>query len=190
MAGRRWRRGDATGSDAAELRAEVERLTQEVTRLRLERQRPVGIGSVAEQLSALTAAADAGTPGAGEDLEAQDRAHHVLAQAESMRQSLLDVLDQLVVAASQMQRQLLAGSSVMEIDRRVLDRRRRAADRAPGTAEEVLAPRSSTAGTFEPEAFEPGTFEPGTFEPGTFEAGTLDPEAFTRGARVADAAGR
>ncbi|WP_432501539.1 hypothetical protein [Kineococcus arenarius] len=128
---RRWKRGDATNRDEAELRAEVDRLNQEVLRLRLERQRPVSIGSVAEQLSALAAVrADTATASRAQDqLEEQDQAHHVLAQAESMRQSLLDVLDQLVVAASQMQRQLLAGTSVMEIDRRVLDRRRRAADR-------------------------------------------------------------
>ncbi|WP_432492141.1 hypothetical protein [Kineococcus auxinigenes] len=134
MVARRWRRGNATNRDEAELRAEVDHLTQEVLRLRLERQRPVGIGSVAEQLSALSAAAVTGTapsPRAQDSLEEQDQAHHVLAQAESMRQSLLDVLDQLVVAASQMQRQLLAGTSVMEIDRRVLDRRR-AGERVPG----------------------------------------------------------
>ncbi|WP_432498255.1 hypothetical protein [Kineococcus gypseus] len=121
MARRRWGRGGADGGAEAELRAEVERLTQELARMRLERQRPVGVGGVAERLGALCAQQD----GAAAALEAQDQAHHVLAQAESMRQSLLDVLDQLVVAASQMQRQLLAGTSVMEIDRRVLDRRRR-----------------------------------------------------------------
>ncbi|WP_432489567.1 hypothetical protein [Kineococcus sp. SYSU DK018] len=140
MVARRWGRGNATNRDEAELRAEVDRLTQEVVRLRLERQRPVGIGSVAEQLNALSAVPVAtGSPGAQDRLEAQDQAHHVLAQAESMRQSLLDVLDQLVVAASQMQRQLLAGTSVMEIDRRVLDRRR-AADRGPVRPAEDGAP--------------------------------------------------
>ncbi|MCI2238160.1 hypothetical protein MO973_09895 [Paenibacillus sp. TRM 82003] len=180
MAGHRWKRGGATDrEEERELRAEVERLTQEVMRLRLERQRPVGIGSIAEQLAGLCADT-AGNPTASargntgtDELEAQDQAHHVLAQAESMRRSLLDVLDQLVVAASQMQRQLVAGGSPMEIDRRVLERRR-GTDRAPGTAE--------------PHEAEPHDAEPHEAEP--HEAGASAPRPRTGAAPVADGARR
>lgn len=120
MAAKRWWRRSTGGADPHDdLWAEVERLRQENMRLRLQQQRPRSISSVTEQLAGLLSA----PPAVVEALEAQDEAHHVLAQAESMRRSLLDVLDGLSVASTQMRRQLSEGLPLAEIDRRVTDRR-------------------------------------------------------------------
>lgn len=89
-------------------------------RLRLARQQPHSISSITEGLAELLDT----PPATLEALEAQDEAHHVLAQAESMRRALLDVLDGLSVASAQMRRQLTEGLPLAEIDRRVTDRRR------------------------------------------------------------------
>ena len=122
MGSRRWwQRAAASGSDESLLRQEVERLTQENMRLRLEQQRPRNLSSVTEQLRAAVAQ----PAGETDPLEARDEAHHVLAQAEVTRRAILDVLDNLVVAAGQMQRQLLQDIPLSEIDRRVTDRRDR-----------------------------------------------------------------
>ncbi|PPK92477.1 hypothetical protein CLV92_11478 [Kineococcus xinjiangensis] len=120
MGTRRWWGRPTGGSSAeADLRHEIERLTQENMRLRLERQRPHSLSSITEQLRAAVEE----PAGATDALEARDEAHHVLAQAEVTRRAVLDVLDSLVVAASQMQRQLAQDVPLAEIDRRVTERR-------------------------------------------------------------------
>ena len=114
-----WRRRhDRTGDgELAELQQEVERLTQENMRLRLEQQRPVALSAVVDLLRDT-----AERP--GEDAaEARDEAHHVAARTEATRRAVVDVLEGLVVAAGQLQRQLTEGVAHTEIDRRVLDRR-------------------------------------------------------------------
>ncbi|MEZ0164199.1 hypothetical protein AB2L27_05390 [Kineococcus sp. LSe6-4] len=115
-----WRRGGAAGGDTAELHREVERLTRENMRLRLERQRPHSLSQVAEQLRVISEQ----SPETLEALEAQDEAHHVRAQTESMRRALVDALDALTVAVAQTRRQLAVDLPLTEIDRRVVERRR------------------------------------------------------------------
>ncbi|WP_432564489.1 hypothetical protein [Kineococcus sp. SYSU DK003] len=115
-----WRRGEVAVGGGEELRREVERLTQENMRLRLEQQRPQSLSEVTAKLRETLPQMPAGQ----ETLESQDEAYHVLAEIETMRRSLIDVLDALAVATAQMRRQLSEGVPLAEIDRRVTDRRR------------------------------------------------------------------
>ncbi|WP_432502597.1 hypothetical protein [Kineococcus arenarius] len=114
-----WRRSGAAGGEEAELHLEVERLRRENARLQLERQRPRSISEVTEQLRGTLA----GHPALLDALEAQDDAYHVMAHTEATRRALVDVLDELTVAAAQMKRQLGGGLPLAEIDRRVVERR-------------------------------------------------------------------
>lgn len=102
--------------DLSSLAREVDRLRQENMCLRMERQRPVNVSAVIEELRAKGDAVGAESR--------TDEAYHVLAQAETARRAVLDALDGLSVAAAQMRRQLTANLSGMEIDRRVEERRR------------------------------------------------------------------
>ena len=113
-----WRRATAPDGELAALRQEVERLTQENMRLRLEQQRPRNLSAVADLLRAAVE-----QPAETDALEARDEAHHVAARTEATRRAVVDVLDGLVVAAGQLQRQLTEDVALTEIDRRVVERR-------------------------------------------------------------------
>ncbi|GAA4991525.1 hypothetical protein [Kineococcus glutinatus] len=120
--GRWWRRKAGADDEQVLLRQEVERLTQENMRLRLEQQRPRNLSAVAEQLRAVVARSGEDTAEVG-FLEARDEAYHVMAQTEATRRAILGVLDDLVVSAGQLQRQLTSGLPLAEVDRRVVERR-------------------------------------------------------------------
>ena len=113
-----WRRAAAPDGELAALRQEVERLTQENMRLRLEQQRPRHLSAVADPLRAAVE-----QPARADALEARDEAQHVAARTEATRRAVVDVLDGLVVAAGQLQRQLTQDVASSEVDRRVTDRR-------------------------------------------------------------------
>jgi hypothetical protein len=110
--------------DDDELRLEVERLQQENMRLRLETQRPLSMGKLADELAQLaTGLGDSPDPNASDAVDAVDAAHHVLASAEVTRQTVLNVLESLTIAAAQLRRQLETDVPPTELDRRVHDRR-------------------------------------------------------------------
>ncbi|GAB7193438.1 hypothetical protein NUM3379_41480 [Kineococcus sp. NUM-3379] len=113
-----WRRAAAPDGELAALRQEVERLTQENMRLRLEQQRPRNLSAVTDLLRAAVE-----QPAEADALEARDEAHHVAARTEATRRAVVDVLHGLVVAAGQLQRQLTEDVALTEIDRRVVERR-------------------------------------------------------------------
>ncbi|WP_432545482.1 hypothetical protein [Kineococcus sp. SYSU DK004] len=127
MSGRWWQRSGGSAEELEGLREEVARLTQENLRLRLEQQRPAGLHHVQRQIARHAAAGGEAAERASAQHEAADEAAdeavHALAQAETARRAVLDVLDSLVVAAGQMQRQLTEGVPLAELDRRVVDRR-------------------------------------------------------------------
>ncbi|WP_369051977.1 hypothetical protein [Kineococcus terrestris] len=139
MSGRWWQRSGGSAEELEGLREEVARLTQENLRLRMEQQRPAGLHHVQRQIARHAAAGGEAAERAAAREEAADEAVHALAQAETARRAVLDVLDSLVVAAGQMQRQLTEGVPLAELDRRVVDRRSpgRVGDgRAAGTVPE------------------------------------------------------
>jgi hypothetical protein len=119
---RLWPRRHRKATDeVAVLRRELDTYQQENMRLRLERQRPLSLGKVAAEMRELnSAAADLETLTSSDAL---DEAYHVLAQAETVRRSVLDAADGLSVAAIQLRRQLTADVPLSEIDRRITERR-------------------------------------------------------------------
>lgn len=102
------------------LQQEIDRLSQENMRLRLERQRPLSVGKIADDIRELTSESAQAEAYA----EAQDDAQQVLAQAKAIRYAVLDLVQNLQVAAAQLERQLVTETSLMEVDRRVLSSRR------------------------------------------------------------------
>jgi hypothetical protein len=126
-----WTRRSDRDEQVSSLVTEIERLRQDNVRLRMERQRPVNVTAVVEELRSRARAI-------GED--AADEAHHALAQVESTRRALIDALDGLTAAVTQIRRQVVTGASAMEIDRRSSDRSRSSSGQSP----EVSRARSET----------------------------------------------
>jgi len=107
--------------EVTSLREEIERLAQDNMRLRLESQRPLSLGKVAADLQRVALAAD---PLEADMADTEDNAYHLLAQAHVIRSEVLNVVQTLQVAARQLERQLVTGVHLMEVDRRVLPQRR------------------------------------------------------------------
>lgn len=117
----RLRRHRRANDEVAVLRRELDKYQQENMRLRLERQRPLSLGKVASEMRKLHAeTADLESHSSSDTV---DEAYHVLAQAETLRRSVIDAVDGLSVAATQLRRQLTAGVPLSEIDRRSTERR-------------------------------------------------------------------
>lgn len=102
------------------LQQEIDRLSQENMRLRLERQRPLSVGKIADDIRELTSASAQAEALA----ETHDDAQHVMAQAKAIRYAVLDLVQNLQIAAAQLERQLVTETSLMEVDRRVVSSRR------------------------------------------------------------------
>lgn len=110
--------------DDDSLRLEVERLQQENMRLRLEAQRPLSMGKLADEFAQLARSLhESADPDPSDTV---DSAYHVLSNAEATRQAVLNVLDSLTIASGQLRRQLEMDVPPTEVDRRVHDRRARA----------------------------------------------------------------
>jgi hypothetical protein len=107
--------------DDDSLRLEVERLQQENMRLRLETQRPLSMGKLADEFAQL--ARSLGESADPDPSDTVDAAYHVLSSAEATRQAVLNVLESLTIAAGQLRRQLEMDVPSTEVDRRVHDRR-------------------------------------------------------------------
>jgi hypothetical protein len=163
-----WRRGRGA-DEASALREQLDRLTAENMRLRLEQQRPLSLGAVSAQLAATAdalangsgagetpVATPAGTAtgageGAGRDAAAAlDEAQHQLARASTLRATVLDVVQSLQVAAAQLERQLVADVPLTEVDRRVRPRRR--ADGGAAGLHSVPEPGAERRSGSEPSA--------------------------------------
>lgn len=128
----RRRRGRLVGG--AESRAEIERLMQQLEelreeneRLRVDATRPRSPAELSGRLAELAAAAGSGAPDVA-SLDAADerldQAWYLYAEAQRMRLAVIDVLNELQVACGQLERQLRLDAGPMEIDRRVVERRR------------------------------------------------------------------
>jgi hypothetical protein len=103
------------------LRREVDRLKQENMRLRLQTQRPLSMGKLADEFAELTRSLD--VPVESDPSDTVDAAYHVLSSAEATRRAVLGVLESMCTAAAQLRRQLESDLPSSEIDRRVQDRR-------------------------------------------------------------------
>lgn len=110
------------------LRAQINRLTEENSRLRLEKQRALHPMAAAEQLSHRVNQLD--QPGTSEE----ERLQHE-AELLAIRNTLIAAVDEFSASVGHLRQQLIAGLPAPELDRRVLPDRRRANRQASASSD-------------------------------------------------------